>query len=162
MTVGDMQFLREVGIDTRNLGDPSPSPLTPPPPTEAPVPALTAEDARWLQNLRVAWVHEPEPDFIVPKTLWEYLGRFPNSVREAVGEVATELELAMPDGSLDDLAQEVTQMFVDFAALDLEDVVVMYPFHRPLHRGGCDFHDYMKFRTRAALETLGKLDPPSW
>jgi len=40
----------------------------------------------------------------------------------------------------------IEQMFVDFLAADLEDVVALYPFHRSLQPEGCSFDDYMKLR----------------
>jgi len=79
MTREDIQFLKAVGIDPCSLGDPLPGSLPPPPPTEAPIPKLAEEDSRWLQDLRVAWEHEPEPDFMPPKTFREYLARYPQS-----------------------------------------------------------------------------------
>jgi hypothetical protein len=82
MTYDDRKFMKEVGIDPRSLGDPFPSPLPSPPPSEAPIPNLTEEDARWLLNFGVMW-DEPEPAFIPPKTLPEYLVRYPTGIREA-------------------------------------------------------------------------------
>jgi hypothetical protein len=154
MTDGDLQFMKDVGIEPSGLDDPFPTSLPPPPPAEAPIPKLTEEDSRWLQDLRVAWEHEPEPEFVPPKTLREYLTRFPNGIREAVGEVAWEMGLAMSGGGLDDLTQEITQMFLDFAALGFEDVVALYEFHRTLRPEGFSFPDYMKFRVKACVETV--------
>ena len=132
MTPGDIEFLKAVGIDPRSLGDPLPSPPPSPPPSEVPILKLAEGDSRWLQDLRVAWEHEPEPEFVPPKTLHEYLTRFPTGIREAVGEVANELGIALPGSGLDDLAQEITQMFLDFLEADLEDVVALYEFQRSL------------------------------
>ncbi len=78
MTHVDTEFLKGVGIDPRSVGDPFPGPLPSPTPSEVPIPKLTEEDARWLRDLRVSWEHEPEPEFIPPKTLQEYLGPLPN------------------------------------------------------------------------------------
>ena len=58
------------------------------PPAIAPVPKLAAKDSRWLQNLPVAWKQEPEPEFVPPKTLPEYLARFPNGIRAAASVLA--------------------------------------------------------------------------
>jgi len=164
MTCGDIEFLKAIGIDPCCLDDPSPDPLTSPPPAEAPVPKLAEEDSHWLHDLRVAWEQEPEPEFIVPKTLPEYLGRYPTGIREAVGVVAKELGLAMPDGGLDEVAQEVSQMFLDFLALDLEDVVAMFPFDKFFHRrdgehNSAAFHRYVRFRVKAAVQVVLELDP---
>jgi len=136
MTDGDREFMKEVGIEACTLYDPFPPSLPPPSPPEAPIPKLTEEDACWLQKLGVMWEHEPEPDFIPPRTLREYLTRYPNGIREAVGQAANELGIALPEGGLDDLAQDIAQMFLGFAALDLEDIVAMYQFHRPVRPGG--------------------------
>ena len=157
MTDGDFQFMKEIGIEPSGLDDPFPGPLPPPPPTEAPIPRLTEEDSRWLQDLRVAWEHEPQPGFVPPGTLPEYLARYPNGIRQAVGEVSQELGLALPDGGLDDLAQGIVQMFLDFAAADLEDVVAMYVTFRPIRPRedrSEHFHSYVKMRVRAALPIL--------
>ena len=88
MTLGDFQFMKEIGIEPSGLDDPFPGSLPPPPPPKLPIPKLAEEDSRWLEDLRVAWEHEVEPDFVPPKTLPEYLARFPTGIREAVGEVA--------------------------------------------------------------------------
>ena len=154
MTHDDIQFLKAVGINHCSLGDLLTGPLTPAPVTEAPILKLTGEDARWLQTLRVAWEHEVEPEFVPPTTLREYLVRFSDGVRQAVGEVAREMGLAMLDGGLDELALEVTQMFTGFVEADLEDVVALHGFHRSLHPEGLSFHDYMKFRVRACVPVV--------
>lgn len=93
MTFGDIEFLKEVGIDPRSLGS---LPTSPPPP-ETPILKLAEEDSRPLRE-PVAWEHEPEPEFIVPKTLPEYLARFPTGIREAVGEVVREMNgVSLPE-----------------------------------------------------------------
>jgi len=46
--------------------------------------------------------------------------------------LAKELEIAFQDGGLDDLTEEIVQMFVGFVASDLEDVVALYAFHQPV------------------------------
>jgi hypothetical protein len=161
MTHGDIQFLKEVGIEPCSLGDPSPGSLPPPPPPEATIPKWTEEDEQWLQNLGVMWEQDPEAGFVPPMTLREYLSRFPNGIRTAVGEVASGLGITLSDNGLDDLAQNIVQMFLDFVAADLEDVVALYEFHRSLRPGGFSFPDYMRFRVKACVETVLKLDPPS-
>jgi len=163
MTDGDFQFMKEIGIEPSGLDDPFPTSLPPPPPAEAPIPKLTEEDARWLLNLGVVWGHEVEPEFGPPKTLREYLGRFPTGIREAVGEVANELGLALPDGGLDDLAQEITQMFLDFLEADLEDVVELYGFYKSMRPGLCGvggFHAYIRFRVAACVPVVLRDEPP--
>ena len=153
MTNGDIKFLRELGIEPSSLDDASPSSLPPPLPPGPPIPKLTEEDARWLQNLGVRWEPEPEPDFIPPKSLREYLVRYPNGITEAVGKAAKRLGLGLSDDDLDDLAQDIVLMFLDFST-DLEDIFEMYPRHPPMRPGGCrsqHFHHYLKLRMRAAV-----------
>jgi hypothetical protein len=136
MTDGDIKFLREMGIEPCTLYDPSPSSLPPPLPPEALIHKLMEKDACWLQNLGVMWEQEPEPDFIPPKSLREYLARYPNGITEAVGKAAKELEADLPDYyDLDDLAQDIVAMFLEFSQ-DLEDIVQMYPLHRQCTLGG--------------------------
>jgi hypothetical protein len=161
MTDGDIQFLKSAGIEPSGLEDPFPTSLTTPPPAETPTPKLTEEDASWLQNLRVTWEHEPEPEFIPPKTLREYLGRFPNGINEATRAVANEMELDLSEYDFDDLAQDIVVMFLDFST-DLEDVVAMYPFHQPVRPGGCSsaqFHDYIRMRVAACVPVVLGNDP---
>lgn len=154
MSLGDFQFMKEIGIEPFGLHDPLPSPPPSPPPSEVPILKLAERDSRWLQDLRVAWEHEPVPEFIPPKTMHEYLTRFPTGINEATRAVAKELGISLPDGGLDDLSQEITQMFLDFAAADLEDVVAMYVTFRPIRPGGFSFPDYMRFRVKACVETV--------
>ena len=80
---------------------------------------------------------------------------------------AKELGFSLPDEILDDLAQDIIVMFLDFVVLDLEGIVEMYPFHRSLCRGAKEpmsvhFHGYIKLRVRAGVETLLKLDLSSY
>lgn len=105
------------------------------------------------------WEQETEPEFVPPQSLAEYLNRFPTGVRQAVGEVAKELGLHVPDGDLDDLAQEIVQMFWDFHELGLEDVVLLFGFHRSLCPGGLSFPDYIRMRVKACVEAVINLDP---
>jgi hypothetical protein len=165
MTISDVQFLKEMGIDPRSLDDPFPSPLpSPPAPDEAPIPKLAEKDSRWLQDLRVTWEQDPEPGFVPPKTLQEYLTKHPTGINEATRAVAKEMGIALPAGVLDDLAQEITQMFLDFLAADLEDVVAMFPFDKSFRprageHGSAKFQRYVRFRVKAAVQSLLKLDP---
>jgi hypothetical protein len=65
---------------------------------------------------------------------------------------------------LDDLAQDVIVMFLDFSA-DLEDIFEMYPLHPPMRPGGsrsAHFHEYIRHRVRATVlseHELRLLDP---
>ena len=78
-----------------------------------------------------------------------------------MGGDSQKLGLALLSGGLDDLAKDIEQMFVDFLAADLEDVVALYEFHRSLRPGGFSFPDYMRFWAKACVESVLKLDPPS-
>ncbi len=156
MTHGDRKFMMEVGIEPCTLDDPFPHsfpPLLPPGPV---IPSLTEKDACWLLNLGVRWEPEPEPDFMPPKSLQEYLARYPHGIREAAGEAAKRLGLDLSNDDLNDLGQDIVVMFLD-SSTDLEDVVKMYATCLPPRPGKCrsaHFHHYIKFRVRAALRTL--------
>jgi hypothetical protein len=92
----------------------------------------------------------------------EYLARYPKSIRQAVFDAAKELEIAFQEGGLDDLAQEIVQMFLDFAALGLEDIVEMYPFHNPVRPGerrSAHFHEYIRLRVKACIMTMPQTEP---
>jgi hypothetical protein len=156
MTYGDRKFMMEVGIEPCTLDDPFPHPLPPPLPPGPPIPHLTENDACWLLNLGVMWEREPEPDFIPPKSLGEYLARYPNGIRAATERAAKELGIALPDDDLDDLAQDIVVTFLD-SSTGSEDVVEMYATCPPPRPGKCrsaHFHHYVKLRARAALPTL--------
>jgi len=154
MTYGDRKFMMEVGIEPCTLDDRFPRPLPPPLPPGPVIPSLTEKDACWLLNLGVRWEREPEPDFIPPKSLREYLARYPNGIREAVREAAKELEADLRNFyDLDDLAQDVVVMLLD-SSTDLEDVVEMYATCPPPRPGRCrsqHFHLYIRLRVRAAV-----------
>jgi hypothetical protein len=128
VTDTDKKFMKDVGIEPCTLEDPFPGPLC-----------------------------EPEQGFVLPKSLWEYLVRFPNGIREATESAAEELGLVSLSDSLDNWAQGLIQMFLDFLMLGLEDIVEMYAFPlRPIP-GGCEserFHNYIRQRVRAALPVL--------
>jgi hypothetical protein len=76
---------------------------------------------------------------------------------------AKHLELSLSDDNLDDLAQDIILMFLDFA-VDLEDIVEMYPLHPPMHPGGCrsaHFHAYIRHRVKAGVMALLEHTLPS-
>lgn len=162
MTLGDMQFLKELGIVPCAIEGSSPRPLPPPLPTEAPSPELTEEDARWLQNLGVTWDEDPEPVFVPPMTLKEYLLRYPNGIRQAVEVVAKEMGFTLTSDGLDGLATEVVRTFLDFA-VDLEDIVAHFQFDQQVPIGVClsvRFHSYIKVRVAALTPVILNQDPP--
>ena len=161
MTSGDFQFMKEMGIAPCHLNDPFPISL-PLPPRPA-IPTLSKKDACWLQNLWVTWEQDPEPGFEPPESLREYLACYPDGIRRAVGETAKCLGLALSDDDLDDLAQDIVVMLLDFST-DLEDVVEMYPFYSPVRPGerrSAHFHDYIRLRVMACVQTLLEQELPS-
>jgi len=137
MTDRDEQFLKQVGIEPCQLDDPFPDPLR-------------EQEA------------DPEQGFVTPKTLWEYLVRFPNSIRATTEWAAEKLGLAPGLGELDVWSQGITRMFIGFLELGLEDVVQMYPFcsahylppKRPGERESERFRGYIRRRVKAALPVL--------
>jgi hypothetical protein len=156
MTHGDRKFMMEVGIEPCTLDDPFPRPLPSPLPPGPLMPRLTEKDACWLLNLGVMWEREPEPDFMPPKSLREYLARYPTGIREAVEVAAKRLGLDLPDDDLDDLGQDIVVVFLE-SSTDLEDVVEMHVTCPPPRPGRCrsqHFHHYLKLRVRAAMLTL--------
>jgi hypothetical protein len=162
MTSGDIQFMKEMGLDPWSVDGPFPRPLPPPPHPEATIPKLTEEDEQWLQNLGVMWEQDPEPDFEPPSTLREYLVRYPNGVRGAAEAAAKELGLDLSDDDLDDLAQDIIVMSLDFAVSGLEDIVEMYAFHPPVRPGGCrsrHFHEYVRLRVLSIVLAMLETKP---
>jgi hypothetical protein len=124
---------------------------------------LAEEDSLWLRNLRVAWEHEPEPDFVPPASLSQYLLRYPNGVREATEKAVNQMGIVLPDSGLDSLAKEIVQMWVDFAALGLEDVIELFNFYRSMHPGGCEsehFEEYIRMRAAACVPVVLWDGPP--
>lgn len=127
MTDADKKFMTDMGIEPCTLDDPFPNSL--------------------LEQ-------EPEQGFVLPKSLWDYLVRFPNGIREATESTARELGLVPLDGGLDAWAEGVTDMFVRFEEAGLEDVVAMFPLLRPRQYGSEQFQEYMKARVTWALPAL--------
>ncbi|MGA2608710.1 MAG: hypothetical protein ABSH01_14795 [Terriglobia bacterium] len=162
MTRRDEQFLKEMGIECCHLDDPFPSSLPPPPPPGPVIPALLEKDARWLLDLGVLWEEDAEPGFVPPKSLREYLARYPNGMRRAVGEAAKRLGLDLSDDDMDDMAQDLIVMFLDFAATGLEDIFDMYPFRPPMRPWGCrsaQFREYVTLRVMAGMLAMLHANP---
>lgn len=130
VTDADKKFMTEMGIEPCTLGDPFPSPL--------------------LEQ-------EAESGFVPPKTLWEYLARYPSGIRKATESAAAELGLVPPFGGLDAWARGLTEMSLGFAQADLEDIVGLFPYRQHLCRGETEserFHYYINLRVKAALPIL--------
>lgn len=147
MSDADILFMKQVGNE----------PCDPTAP-EAQTPSLPEKAAHPLANLMVMREQEPEsePGFELPKTLPEYIARYPDGILEATKLAARELRL-VPMGGFDGWAKGITEMFLGFLQLGLEDVVAMYAFPlRPIP-GGCEserFHNYIGQRVKAALPVL--------
>ena len=87
------------------------------------IPSLTEKDACWLGKLKVVWEEDPEPGFVPSKSVREFLGRYPNGMRRAVGEAAKRLGLDLSNDDTDDMAQDLIVMFLDFASNGFEDIM---------------------------------------
>jgi hypothetical protein len=162
MTSSDKEFLRKIGIEPCLLNDPFPSSLPPPPPPRPVIPALSEKDACWLLNLGVMWDQDTERDFVPPSTLREYLVRFPNGVRLAAEAATKEVGLDLSDDDLDDLAQDIIVMSLDFAVSGLEDIVEMYAFHQPVLPGdhrAAHFHEYIRLRVLSIVLAMHESKP---
>jgi len=123
MGLDDSGFLLKVGIAPCVLEDPHPGPVPVAPPETMP---LIDEDHAWLADLKVVWDEDPEPGFVLPQTLGEYLTRYPDEIREAVDEADKDIGFATLAKGKDAWAKEVADMFADFLDEGLEDAVVMY------------------------------------
>jgi len=160
MTYGDRKFMMEVGIEPCTLYDPFPGSLPPPPGSV--IPSLAEKDACWLGKLKVMWEEDPEPGFVPPKSVRECLGRYPNGMRRAVGEAAKRLGLDLSDDDLDDMAQDLIVMFLDFAANGFEDIMEMYPLRPPMRPWGCQseqFREYVTLRVMAGMLAMLRTEP---
>jgi hypothetical protein len=90
------------------------------------------------------------------------LVRYPNGVRGAAEAATKELGLDLSDDDLDDLAQDIIVMLLDFAVSGLEDIIEMYAFHPPMRPGECrsaHFHDYIRFRVMACVLAMLQTKP---
>ena len=136
MTYSDSQFMRAMGIEPCGLSDPFSIPL---------------------------WEQEPELDAKPPKTFREYLVQFPNGIREAVTIAAKELELTLSHDELDDLAQDVIVMFLDFT-VDVEDIIEGYSLSPSSSPGECrseHFNNYIRIEVTLGVQTLVEHGLPS-
>jgi hypothetical protein len=155
MTSNDTKFMKEVGIKPCDLDRPY-QPSLPLPLRESPVPPLAESDIAFLLKYGVFWGPDPDSGFVPPHNLREYLSRYPSGIRGAVENVARELKLRQSSDELDDLAQQITITFLDFA-LRADDLVKTYPQAYPPEPGkdrSEHFHDYFNLCVRAAMLTL--------
>ena len=124
--------------------------------------SLTEKDACWLGKLKVMWEEDPDPGFVPPKSFREYLARYPDGMREAVEVVARRLGLDLSDDDMNDMAQDLIVMFLDFAATGLEDIFDMYPCRPPMRPWGCQseqFREYVTLRVMAGMLAMIHTNP---
>jgi hypothetical protein len=155
MTSNDTKFMKEIGIEPCDLDKPFQHSL-PLLPAESLIASLTEEDIFWLLKLGVNWGPDPTPDFVPPENLRKYLDRYPHGIRKAVEEVARELKLRLSDDELDDLAQQIIVMFLEFAqnADDLVEAYSLSPTPQPGENLSVRFHTHFNRCIRAAMLSL--------
>ena len=154
MTSNDTKFMKEIGIEPCDLDKPFQPSLRLHLP-EVLTPTLADKDFLWLLNLGVIWGPDPTPEFVPPENLREYLDRYPSGIRNAVEEVARELKLRLSDDKLDDLAQQIIVMFLEYAESE-DDLVEAYSLSPPPQPGEnrrVHFHTYFNRCMRAGLLT---------
>ena len=98
----------------------------------------------------------PTRDFEPPKNLREYLDRYPTGIRDTVGILAKELKTRQSHDDLDDLAQQIIVMFLEFAESE-EDLVETYslsPPPQPTEDLSVNFHTYVYLRVMTGMMTL--------
>jgi hypothetical protein len=157
MTSKDTKFMKEIGIEPCDLDKPF-QPLLPLPERESLIPHLAESDVAFLLKYGVVWGSDPEKGFVPPHNLREYLSRYPSGIKNGVEDVAREMKRGLSGDDLDDLARQITLMFLDFA-LSAEDLVEAYPQSPPPEPGqdrSMLFHAYINLCVRAAMMTLFK------
>jgi hypothetical protein len=108
------------------------------------------------------WEEGPEPCFVPPKSVREFLSRYPNGMRRAVAEAAKRLGLDLSNDDMDDMAQDLIVMFLDSAANGLEDIFEMHPFRPPVRPGehrSAHFHEYIRLRVKACVLVMLQTQP---
>ena len=152
MTINDTKFLKEVGIEPCDLHKPF-QPSLPLQPRESPILPLAEQDISWLLKYGVFWGPDPESGFVPPRNLREYLSRYPNGIKNGVEKIARELKRGLSRHELDDLARQITIMFLDFA-LGGEDIVETYAQSYAPEPGkdrSGHFHDYFNLCVMGAM-----------
>jgi hypothetical protein len=98
------------------------------------------------------------PGFVLPKTLPEFLAKYPDKFREMTALAAKRFGFSHSDDSLDDMAHEIVKTFLMFREEGLEDIVAMYISASPRLPGQSladHFFSYMQMRTDALFPVLG-------
>ena len=149
----DTKFMKEVGIEPCNLEKPFQSSL-PLPDQDPQAHNISEVDVSWLRKHGILWA--PDPPFVPPMNLQQYLSRYPKGIRDGVEDLAKELKTGMARGEIDDLARQISELFVRFA-LTAEDIVETYSHSCPSDAGkdtSVHFHEYFYLCIRAAMLTL--------
>jgi hypothetical protein len=95
---------------------------------------------------------------VLPKTLPEFLTKYPGKFREMTALAAKRLGLSPAADSLDGMAHEIVKTFLMFKEEGLEDIVEMYitaPPRLPGQSIADHFFSYMQMRTDALFPVLG-------
>jgi hypothetical protein len=154
MTSKGTMFMNEIGIEPSDPNNSSERILPPPP--ESQNPSLTERDIFWLQEVGAPWEADPAPDFVPPKNLPEYLDHYPHGIRKAMEAIAKELNLKLSDDDLEELAQQITVMFLECAE-DEEDLVETFSLSSSRHIGenlSVHFHTYFNLCVKAGILVL--------
>ncbi len=102
--------------------------------------------------------YEANSAFVLPKTLPEFLAKYPGKFRDMTALAANRFGLSPADESLDEMAHEIVKTFLMFREEGLEDLVQMYTTAPPRLPGQSladHFFSYMQMRTDALFPVLG-------
>ena len=101
---------------------------------------------------------ETNSGFVLPKTLPEFLAKYPGKFREMTALAANRFGLSPADESLGEMAQEIVDTFLMFREEGLEDIVEMYITAPPRLPGQSlegHFWGYLQGRTDALFPVMG-------
>jgi hypothetical protein len=96
--------------------------------------------------------------FVLPKTLPEFLAKYPGKFREMTALAAKRLGLSPAADSLDDMTDEIVKTFLMFREEGLEDIVAMYitaPPRLPGQSIADHFFWYLQMRADALFPVMG-------
>jgi len=102
--------------------------------------------------------YETNSAFVLPKTLPEFLAKYPGKFREMTALAAKRFGLSPAEDSLDEMAHEIVKTFLMFREEGLEDVVEMHitaPPRSPGQSLSDHFFSYMQMRTDALFPVMG-------
>lgn len=101
---------------------------------------------------------ETNSGFVPPKTLPQFLAKYPEKFREMTALAANRFGLSPSDDSLEDMTQEIVKTFLMFKEEGLEDIVAMYitaPPRLPGQSIGDHFASYLQMRVDALFPVMG-------